>query len=122
MKGAKMNIEFQYLYRDWGNFKNFGSLVFENRSRLAIDEIRRRVERTMDSDRTFVASRLKMPELFFRDIPFNPQFDHGFHEFFDTLETELTPNDPADRDILDLLVELEAQTAAAEQRPATYAP
>jgi hypothetical protein len=112
MKGAKMNIEFHYLYRDLGNFKNFGSLVFANSSHLAIDEIRRRIERATDCDRTFVASRLKMPELFFRDFPFNPELDHGFHEFFDTLETELPSNDPANRDIRDLLVELEAQTAA----------
>jgi hypothetical protein len=112
MKGAKMNIEFQYLYRDWGNFKNFGSLVFGNRSRLATDEIRRRVERAINCDHAFVASRLKVPELFFRDIPYNPEFDHGFHEFFDALETDLTPNDPTDRDILDLLAALEMQGAA----------
>ncbi len=112
MKGAKMNIEFHYLYRDWGNFKNFGSLVFENRSRLAADEIRRRVESAVNCDRAFVASRLKVPDLFFRNIPYNPEFDHGFHEFFDALETERTPSDPANRDILDLLVEFETQRSA----------
>jgi hypothetical protein len=112
MKGAQVNVEFHYLYRDWGNFKNFGSLIFANHSYLAIGEIRRRIERDTDCDRTFVASRLNMPELFFRNFPFNPELDHGFHEFFDALETELASNDPANRDILEFLVELEARKAA----------
>ena len=108
-----MNIEFQYLYRDGGNYKNFGSLVFGNCGRLAIEEIRQRIEHAIDGDKTLVASCLKVPELFFRDFPFDPELDHGLHEFSDVVETGSPSNDPGHRDILDLLVQLEAQATTA---------
>jgi len=34
-----MNIIFEYLYRDAGNNKNFGSVIFSNHKGLSVEEI-----------------------------------------------------------------------------------
>jgi hypothetical protein len=104
-----MNVKFHYRYRDWGNFKNYGSVVFGNRCELAFDQIRQRIKSATPYEHSFVASRLKLPDLFFRDYAFDPELDHGFHEFFDVTETALPVNDALQRDIFDLLVEIDSQ-------------
>lgn len=107
-----MNIEFEYRYRDWGNFKRYGSVVFQNQHRLTADEISQRVVRSLTDDQFFDASKLFIPELFFRDSPFDPDLDHGQHEFFSVSETKLAANDALDRDILDLLLKMETFATA----------
>ncbi len=32
-----MNVEFQYMYRDFGNFKNYCSIIFGNHRELTIE-------------------------------------------------------------------------------------
>jgi hypothetical protein len=109
-----MNIEFEYRYRDWGNFKKYGAVVFENKHRVTVDEVCQRVLRASTDGQFFDASHLGIPELFFRDFPFDPDLDHGLHEFVEASETELPANDVPNRDILDLLLEME--TSAVAQR------
>jgi hypothetical protein len=71
-----MNIEFEYRYRDFGNNKRYGVVVFGNRTNILIDRIRLRLQRLMIGDgMTFSASHLKIPEMFFPDSPFDPALD-----------------------------------------------
>ena len=38
-----MNIEFEYLYRDCGNFKNYGRAVFANKGNLSAKDIHEKI-------------------------------------------------------------------------------
>jgi hypothetical protein len=110
-----MNVEFEYCYRDWGNFKRFGAVIFENRNQLAVDEIRRRVLRASCEGQWFNATHVRLPELYFPNCPFDPDLDHEFHEFRSASETELVADDSHNRDILDFLSEMEGSVYARQQ-------
>ncbi|MDR3792036.1 MAG: hypothetical protein P4L03_01525 [Terracidiphilus sp.] len=102
-----MNIEFEYRYRDWGNFKRYSTVIFSNKRHLTLEEVSNRVLCISTDEQFFNASQLGTPELFFRDSPFDPDLDHGQHEFYSVSETELPANDVPQRDILDLLLQME---------------
>ncbi len=106
MKGLQMNIEFEYLYRDCGNFKNFGWVVFANNRGLSAEEIHKKILGAAVADPFFKASDLALPDLFFKDFPYDPELDHELHEYRRARETEEPPNDVANRDISDLLSEM----------------
>ena len=103
-----MNIEVEYRYRDWGNFKKYGAVVFRNKQNLTYDEVRRRALRLSADEQFIDAARLRIPELFFTDCPFDPDLDHGMHEYCGACETESSSNDSAGRDISDFLIEMES--------------
>jgi hypothetical protein len=77
MKEESMNVEFGYRYRDYGNFKRYGSVVFGNLSGLSLEEIRRRMLGSVEEPQPFDPAQLRVPELFFKDFPFDPDLDHG---------------------------------------------
>jgi len=112
MRDIPMNIEFEYRYRDWGNFKKYGAVVFNNQHRLSIDEVSQRVLCASIEGQFFDASQLGIPELFFHDSPFDPDLDHGMHEFCSVSETGLPADDTPNRDILDLLLKMESSVVA----------
>lgn len=62
-----MNVEFQYLYRDSGNYKNCGSIVFKSRSKN-IQSIDEEIRQNLIDGQFFVAKKLNVPELFLRTI------------------------------------------------------
>jgi hypothetical protein len=101
-----MNIEFEYRYRDWGNFKRYGTVVFQNQHSLTCEEVRQRVLGALTDGQFFDAAHLGIPELFFSDSPFDPDLDHGQHEFCSASETELPANDVPHRDINDFLLKM----------------
>jgi hypothetical protein len=107
-----MNIEFEYRYRDWGNFKRYGSVVFQNQHHLTIEDVCQRVQFALTDDQFFDASQLGIPGLFFRDSPFDPDLDHGLHEFCSVSQMEPSANDAHNRDILDLLLKMETFAVA----------
>ena len=101
-----MNIALEYLYRDCGNFKNYGKVVFANHRNLSAKEIHKKVLSTTIPEPFFRASVLALPDLFFKDFPYDPELDHELHEYHGVCETEEPPNDAANRDIADLLLEI----------------
>jgi len=108
MRRGQMNIEFEYRYRDWGNFKRYGAVVFQNHQSLTCEEVCQRARRALTDGQFFDASHLGIPELFFSDSPFDSDLDHGEHEFCSASETELQENDVPNRDIQDFLLRMEA--------------
>ncbi len=88
-----MMTRFDYLYRDAGNFKAYGSLAFEGE--LAADQLSSIRER-LSGDGLFVAEQLDIPPLYERlyrwsDGPIAS--DHCWHEFVDVrpaLDSELS--------------------------------
>jgi hypothetical protein len=107
-----MNIEFQYMYRDLGNFKNYGSVVFGNKSALSIAAISRALIGSFGEDRNFAASDLGVPNLFFKEFSYDPTLDWEMHEFCSVVRTNLPINDTYKRDIRDLLPQLKEPRGA----------
>lgn len=101
-----MNIELEYLYRDCGNFKNYGKVVFANQRSISAKEIHEKLLSIVMPEPFFRASDLGLPDLFFKDFPYDPELDHELHEYHRVCETEEPPNDAANRDIVDLLFKI----------------
>ncbi|WP_374517691.1 hypothetical protein [Undibacterium squillarum] len=93
-------IRFSYLYRDAGNNKNFGSVIFANRHQHTQETLRSSIQRKLIDNLYFDAIVWQIPTLHFAEH--DPELDHGWHEFDDVSVvdhlTELKPN----RDIEDL--------------------
>jgi hypothetical protein len=109
MKGLQMNIKFEYLYRDCGNFKNYGKAVFANQHNLSAKEIHENILSIVMPEPFIRASDLGLPDLYFRDFPFDPELDHELHEYHRASETKEPTNDVADRDITDLLLAIKTK-------------
>lgn len=92
-----MNIRFEYLYRDAGNFKNWGEVVFSNPRNINADLIASKAEKVLIDQAYFVARKASVPDLHFED--YNEELDHGWHEVYTFQSTDDAPNDPQERDI-----------------------
>lgn len=62
-----MNIEFEYLYRDGGNNKNFGGVVFTNDSQLSIGDLEAEIRNHLEMGELFIADQVGVPEVFLWD-------------------------------------------------------
>ena len=82
------NIKFNYLYRDAGNYKNFGYAIFSNPESISVDEIKDKLEKAFKHKMFFIAQQIDLKELFFEDFPSDD--DISFHEF-DGLEVTVEP-------------------------------
>ena len=83
------NIRFNYLYRDSGNYKVFGSEVFANPDHLNISEIRDRIKVLLIDGEFFDPVKWEIRTLCFPD--FFDEEDHSWNEF-DSIE--FTPDEP----------------------------
>ena len=86
-----MNIQFNYLYRDAGNFKLFGNVVLANPEDLATDDLEGQIRRALIDETFFVAKQVHLPSLRFAD--FLPNLDHDWHEFESLIETDREATD-----------------------------
>lgn len=92
-----MNIEFSYLYRDAGNFKNFGTVVFANKNQTSLEKLNEMIKQRLIDEMYFDAFNASVPSLFFDD--YDEELDHDWHEFECISEVETTPADADARDI-----------------------
>jgi hypothetical protein len=107
----KNNIQFNYLYRDGGNYKNTASIVFSNPENLRLFEIKKRLEEAFFQQELFIADQVGIPEVFlFYEFELNED-DHCFHEFSGCEVTNAKPNDKLSRSISDFIDEVENQSA-----------
>jgi hypothetical protein len=100
------NIEFSYLYRDGGNYKKFGRVVFANPDQIAHGVIEKALAEAFLEDGLFVADQVRMPEVFlFADgeLSFD---DHCYHEFNAARATETESTDPHLRTISEFVAEV----------------
>jgi len=75
-------VRFNYLYRDGGNYKRWGSVDFENPNGLTLDEIHWRLKTSFDMGCLFNAKQAGIPEIFlFEDEDSVNSDDHCFHEY-----------------------------------------
>ena len=79
--GCTEFVRFKYLYRDAGNYKNYGEVVFANGSGLPLTTIDELIKASLIDGAWFVAKDWGVPELFFTEYPYLPELDHEWHEY-----------------------------------------
>ena len=92
-----MNVRFEYLYRDSGNFKNWGEVVFSNPRCIPAGIIAARAEKVLIDRTFFVAAKADVPDLHFSDP--NEDLDHGWHETHAFRPNDEPPSDARNRNI-----------------------
>lgn len=85
MKSSKSNIRFNYLYRDAGNYKQHGSIVFARETNAELNVIEKAIRSKLIDGEFFVASEWGVPEL--HSFPYDAELDHAWHEFVSVEET-----------------------------------
>jgi hypothetical protein len=103
------NVKFRYLYRDAGNYKKRGRVIFSNREGLNIDLATKKLLQVFLPDGLFIARQARVPEVFlYRDGKFTDD-DHCYHEF-DALEpTDEAANDEQRRSLTEFLDEVASE-------------
>ena len=99
-----MKIKFEYLYRDAGNFKRWGEVVFSNPSNISKKLLTSMAGDALIDGLYFVASKAGIPDLHFSD--YNEQLDHGWHEMHEFQPTTDVVSDPENRTIDEFLESL----------------
>lgn len=92
-----MNIKLNYLYRDFSNYKQYGSIVFENSKDITLEELTAIIESKLIDGEYFSADEWKIPNFFFET---KIDDDHSWHEF---QNVEYTNDDAEFGDITTLL-------------------
>ena len=86
-----MAIVFEYLYRDGGNFKNWGEACFKNEQGLSLEEIDAQIRECLIDGMYFTAEKVGLPTLYFDEH--NEQLDHEWHEYDCVREGSLEGDD-----------------------------
>jgi len=107
-----VNVRFEYLYRDAGNFKNWGELVFSNPHNINVDRVKSIAANVLIDQAYFVANKANVPDLHFKE--YNDQLDHGWHEVHAFAPTEEAPNDPHKRNIEEFIESLRCAVCRTE--------
>lgn len=102
-----MQIQMEYLYRDAGNYKVWGSTVFANPQGLSLDTIQAQTKDHWIDGCYFIAANLQLPSL--HTSPYDAELDHSWHEFHAFTETVELPNDAHHRRIDDFVARLQQQ-------------
>ncbi len=99
---SRLNIAFNYMYRDGANYKQFGSIVFANPNNLTVEEIEPQIRETLIDEEFFEPLKLKVPSIYV--YSYDPEIDHEWYTFEDVQLTDKTPTD--NRTIEEFLAEL----------------
>jgi hypothetical protein len=103
MSTLSNNIRLSYLYRDAGNYKLFGQVVFGNPENIALEEIRNRINDCLIDGEFFEAKKWGLPELKFEN--YLPELDHNWCEFENVEVSFLDITD--NRAIVEFICEIE---------------
>lgn len=100
------NMKFIYLYRDGGNYKRRGEVVFSNASGVVAEAATLELQRAFMTDGLFIADQIRIPEvLLYSHGDLSPD-DHCFHEFDSVRDTLDMPTDQFERSIGEFLAEV----------------
>jgi hypothetical protein len=73
------NIKFNYLYRDAGNYKTHGYVVFTNPEGVSLQQMEERIRAKLIDGIWFYAHKWPVPDL--HSQKWDDELDHTFHEF-----------------------------------------
>ena len=85
-----MNINFSYMYRDYGNYKNHNNIIFSNPTTIPIKEIEKCIMEHLIDGEWFYAKAWNLRDLHFED--YDIELDHPVHEFISIEETDAECN------------------------------
>lgn len=100
-----MNVKFEYLYRDAGNNKIWGEVIFGNSNNIDTSFLNHKIENNLIDEEFFVANKISLPSLNFEK--FDKDLDHGWHEYYAICDSDEHPNDSYGRDISEFIHVLE---------------
>ena len=103
------NVEFRYLYRDGGNYKKRGSVIFSNREGLDTDLAAEKLRQAFLPEGLFIARQVRVPEVFLYARGKFTDDDHCYHEFDELTSTSKAADDERDRSIERFLDEVAAE-------------
>ena len=90
-----MNAHFEYLYRDAGNNKKWGEVIFSNQENADLGLLQEKMKKILIDGEFFIAEKSELPKLFFPNR--NSELDHDWYEFH-----SLTPTIEQENDILEM--------------------
>ena len=96
-----MNVCFNYLYRDAGNFKKWGAVIFTNKTDMELNLLELQIRNILIDGEFFIAEIVDLKKLTFPK--FIEELDHDWHEFHSVENTEEDSNDRNKRDIVDFI-------------------
>jgi hypothetical protein len=76
-----MNLKFAYLYRDGANYKNFNEVIFSNPNSRSVKDVESLIKMALIDEAWFVAKDWNLPDIHFKEYPWDPETDHEWHEF-----------------------------------------
>lgn len=90
-KGLKNNIRFNYLYRDAGNYKKCGFVIFRNPENLSVNKITTEIRKNLIDGSYFYPKSIRVPLLSFKK--YNKELDHLWNEFESVEISNMSHND-----------------------------
>ncbi len=96
-----MNTKLEYLYRDAGNNKKWGDVVFTNNKDINLSLIKLMLGNVLIENEFFVAKQSGLPELSFHES--DKELDHDWYEYSAINNTDEQDNDLHNRDITDFI-------------------
>jgi len=81
MSDFSNNVRFSYLYRDAGNYKKYGEVIFSNPEAIDIDDIKQRIISKLIDGEFFIPKDWRIDPLFIDNCL--SEMDHEWHEFVD---------------------------------------
>ncbi|MEM9337485.1 MAG: hypothetical protein AAGA66_02070 [Bacteroidota bacterium] len=79
MNDLENNLKFEYLYRDSGNYKQFGCLVLRNPTDIKPETATKQIKRLLIDGEFFYPDKVQVPRL--ESYEFDPEMDHDWYEF-----------------------------------------
>jgi hypothetical protein len=76
-----LNIKFEYLYRDEGNYKTFGDIVFSNPNQLTVEHINESIESHLIEGCWFDPDAWQIPRFSFHRFNAFGIYDYLWYEF-----------------------------------------
>lgn len=94
MNNSTLNIKVSYLYRDAGNYKQFGFQVFSNASRISFIKIEEAIQARLIDGAYFDAPKWNLPALHLHT--YDAELDYQWHEFEKIEPTPAPPTSEID--------------------------
>jgi len=106
------NVEFVYLYRDGGNYKKWGKVVFANPDRLDCQSVERQLRQAFLQDGLFIANQIGVPDVFLYDGGKFSSDDHCYQEFDTVRPTPGVVDDAEGRSLSRFLIDVIRESKA----------
>jgi hypothetical protein len=100
-----MNILLEYLYRDAGNNKIWGEVIFSNKMSHDVSILEAKIKDGLIDGEFFVAEDVDLPSLQFPHH--DKELDHGWHEYFSVKEIGDCSGECLNGDVGDFVRKLE---------------